>query len=128
LMGEPESQRTYIAKALPSGLSGLAGLSGLPRLTRAAQRASSLEAKQTSDARRWAPWIIGTLALVAILFGVKAFTTQRPAVELPSSNMSTLMLPGGATITVPYGSIGYQLYAFLSSNDPAPRTFTFDPL
>jgi len=36
LMGELESQRTYIAKALPAALSGLAGLIGLPGLTRAA--------------------------------------------------------------------------------------------
>jgi OmpA-OmpF porin, OOP family len=129
LMGELDHQKPYIAKALPAGLSGLAGLIGLPGLTRAAQDASAAGARVVRESRRWLPWLIGALALgLVLLFSAKTCSTRRVATEMPAVTTSTLSLPGGRAVEVPHGSIGEQLYKFLSGNEPAPRTFTFDYL
>jgi outer membrane protein OmpA-like peptidoglycan-associated protein len=50
-----------------------------------------------------------------------------PPAANPAPSVS-VNLPSGGAITVPEGSIGYNLATFLSSNTPAPRTFTFDNL
>lgn len=129
LMGELDHQKPYIARALPSGLSGLAGLIGLPTLTRAAQSASAAGAKAMDRSRRWLPWLIGAVALAMVaLFGTKMCATNRAAMTLPAVTTSTLSLPGGKAIEVPHGSIGEQLFQFLSGNEATPRTFTFDYL
>lgn len=41
---------------------------------------------------------------------------------------TTLTLPGGGSLNVPAGSIGEQLFKFLQSTDPVPRSFVFDNL
>jgi outer membrane protein OmpA-like peptidoglycan-associated protein len=51
---------------------------------------------------------------------------------MPRDNSSTaavtLNLPGGGSINVLPGSIGFGVATFLESSDPAPRTFMFDNL
>lgn len=39
-----------------------------------------------------------------------------------------LALPGGASLNVPAGSIGEQLFKFLQGTEPVPRSFVFDNL
>lgn len=50
-----------------------------------------------------------------------------PVAANPAPNVS-VNLPSGGAITVPEGSIGYNLATFLASNTPGPKTFTFDNL
>jgi outer membrane protein OmpA-like peptidoglycan-associated protein len=129
LMGELDHQKPYIAKALPAGLSGLAGLIGVPGLARAAQGASAAGAKTVGESRRWLPLLIGAIALGALLlFGARTCSTRRAMTNLPAVTVTTLSLPGGRAIEVPHGSIGEQLYQYMSGNEPTPRTFTFDYL
>ncbi|HEY9234829.1 MAG TPA: OmpA family protein, partial [Phenylobacterium sp.] len=53
-----------------------------------------------------------------------------PVTPPPAATVApqTLTLPGGATISVAPGSIGYGVATFLASNEPAPKTFVFDNL
>jgi len=48
--------------------------------------------------------------------------------SLATPAATTLSLPGGASLSVPAGSIGEQLFKFLQSNEPLPRSFVFDNL
>jgi outer membrane protein OmpA-like peptidoglycan-associated protein len=100
---------------------------------------------------RFLPWVIAALVLVGLLFAMRNCAAQRktvepattvtapvattpaaPAVTPPAANTPApnvaVNLPSGGAINVPQGSIGYNLANYLASNDPAPRTFTFDNL
>ena len=57
-----------------------------------------------------------------------ATTPNVSAPTLPAIPRINLRLPGGASIDVPEGSIGYSVARFLESNEPVPRTFVFDNL
>lgn len=94
---------------------------------------------------RFLPWVIAALVLVGLLFAMRNCAAARrpaplpptvttpavpaaPAVTAPSAPMVTLNLPGGTSVSVPQGSIGFSLATFLNSPAPAPRTFVFDNL
>jgi outer membrane protein OmpA-like peptidoglycan-associated protein len=96
---------------------------------------------------RFLPWVIAALVLVGLLFAMRNCaaarrpavtpptvttptvpTTPAPAVTAPSVPMVSMTLPGGTTVNVPQGSIGFSLATFLNSPAPAPKTFVFDNL
>lgn len=150
-------QRASILGALPPGLGSLFGL-GTATASRAASAESyaahavaSGAAATTATARaaepgigRFLPWVVAALVLVGLLFAMRNCAAQRkeaalppaatapavsaPAVTTPAVPNVAVALPGGGSINVPQGSIGYSLANFLGSSAPAPKTFVFDNL
>jgi len=108
------SERGGILKTLPSGIGSVLGMGAAP-----------VAAAAEAGASRPMRWIIAALAAVLLFFGVRYISTMRAPTTLGSI---TLHLPGGGTIDVMQGSIGYSVSRFLESGDPAPRTFVFDNL
>lgn len=125
-------QRSDIFSALPPGIAALLGLG--------TQQNSDVASPPPIQAagRKWWPWLLGALVLLGLIYGLtqcsrKEATEQAPATlaaEPATTRPATeaLSLPDGTSISVPPGSIGYQLATFLASNDPAPKTFVFDNL
>lgn len=138
LMGLLGDQREHVAKALPPGLGALLGMAA-PAMTTTG--ASSTNARPTvSTAPTMAPkaddkdkndglipWLLGAMALAAIaMIGPRTCAPTTPTVIEQVAGQ--LKLPGGVELTVPPGSIGEQVFKFLSSADAAPQKFTFDNL
>lgn len=122
LIGELQSQKPSIARALPAGLSGLTGVLGLSGLASGAQDTARAGARAVRGGMNWLPWAIGALVAAFIVFyGVSTCSNTHVG-------FGTLSLPGGGTISVREGSIGSQLYNFLSGSGTTPKTFTFDNL
>lgn len=146
-------QRASVLGALPPGLGSLFGL-GASTASRGAASAESYAAHAvasgaaatTATARaaepgigRFLPWVVAALVLVGLLFAMRNCAAQRkevvtppvataPAVTTPAVPNVAVALPGGGSINVPQGSIGYSLANFLGSSAPAPKTFVFDNL
>lgn len=145
-------QRASILGALPPGLGSLFGL-GASTATRgaasaetyAAHAVASGPAATTATARaeepgigRFLPWVVAALVLVGLLFAMRNCAAQRkevtppavtaPVVATPAVPNVAVALPGGGSINVPQGSIGFSLANFLGSSAPAPKTFIFDNL
>lgn len=98
------------------------------------------------DDKNWLPWILGALALLALLiFGLRSCDDNERAVVPAGDNVvvtepvdtdvdvdvagtENVMLPGGASVMLAPATIGYELQRFLASNERAPRTFAFDRL
>ncbi|CAN7319783.1 OmpA family protein [Phenylobacterium sp. LjRoot219] len=150
------NERGSILGALPPGLGSLFGLG--PAAARTASRgATSAEsyaahASSTSAAvarpsgmSRFLPWIVGGLVLLGLIFAMRNCASERapappaaptvapptvttPRVATPTTPTVTLNLPGGGSVNVPEGSIGFGVANFLQSNQPAPKTFVFDNL
>jgi OmpA-OmpF porin, OOP family len=113
-----------------------------PAAVAATAAAASAAPAQRGDNTPW--WVLAALAVPMIFLGVRscertdtaapapvARAEPAPAVvepPPPPAGVQRLALPGGQTIDVPEGSIGYTLFEFLKSGDPAPRTFVFDRL
>ncbi|MFV0623700.1 DUF2171 domain-containing protein [Sphingomonas sp. ac-8] len=95
------------------------------------------------------PWIVGLVGLVLLLLLLtKACSPDRtepvasdtamtapyaaepaaPATGTAALPVEQVTLPGGRTISAEPNSLNYALQAYLASNAPAPRTFTFDKL
>ena len=58
-------------------------------------------------------------------------TVATPRVAPPAAQTTptvSLQLPGGGSVNVPEGSVGFGVVKFLQSNEPAPKTFIFDNL
>jgi OOP family OmpA-OmpF porin len=140
---------------LPAGLGSLFGLGGAAGAASrgaasaesyAAHAVSSGAAATTATARavqpgigRFLPWIVAALVLVGLLFAMRNCTAQRkevvtppvvqaPVAATPAAPNVTVALPGGGSINVPQGSIGFSLANFLASPAAAPKTFIFDNL
>lgn len=94
--------------------------------------------------RNWLPWILGALALLALLiFGLRSCNNE-PAAVAPAPVDTTAVpvetgtavavaeesvaLPGGGTVALAPRTIGYDLQRYLASNEAAPRTFQFERL
>jgi OOP family OmpA-OmpF porin len=138
--------------ALPSGLTSLfgqgatatAGVAGATATAGVAGATATGAAATATAARgglsRLLPWIIAAIIAVLLLLllfqcmNKKAPTVTAPALPvvqaptLPSIPTVNLKLPGGVSINVPEGSIGFGVTKFLESNEPAPKTFVFDNL
>jgi OOP family OmpA-OmpF porin len=142
------NEKSDFAAAAPAGLSQLLG--GGPTVVsrgtgvvtdRVAEpvhleRVYGSEAPvETGGARpmRWLPIALAALAAVALLLFLRG-RTARPNVDTLSSQagsaMSRVELPGGTNISVPQGSINYNLARFLADKSAAdvPKTFVFDHL
>ena len=89
------------------------------------------------------PWLIAAAVVLALIFGMRSCGKEKavepapvvpPVAEAPVvvapvvPAPETLSLPGGTTISVAPGSIGYSVAKFLDSREPAPKTFIFDNL
>lgn len=146
------NEKSEIAAAAPAGVSQLLG--GGPTIVskptgavtdRVAEpvhleRVYGSEAPvETGGARpmRWLPLALAALAAVALLLFLRG-RTARPNLDTLSSQagsvardaMSRVELPGGTNISVPQGSINYNLARFLAdkSATDVPKTFVFDHL
>lgn len=95
--------------------------------------------------RNWLPWILGALALLALLiFGLRSCDNSEPRSVVPVTNdvaavpvqtdvavaveEQSVTLPGGGTMMVAPQTIGYDLQRYLASTERAPRTFQFERL
>lgn len=130
------SQRASILGALPPGLGALFGLGGPAPASRATTSSDS------GGFMKILPWLIAAAVVLALILGLRNCSAKReePALPPPAPVTTevpvapaapvpeTLTLPGGVTITVPPGSIGYGVAKFLASTEPAPKTFVFDNL
>jgi outer membrane protein OmpA-like peptidoglycan-associated protein len=82
---------------------------------------------------RWLPVALAVLAALALLMFLRG-RTGRPNVDTLASQatsaLSRVELPGGTNISVPQGSINYNLARFLADKSATdlPKTFVFDHL
>ena len=130
-------QKESIFGALPAGMSQLIGVAG-PRVVppstnnyRDTSTAVSDVPKQTYSAAPTVPsaggskkWLwIALIALAALLLWM--FARGRG----PNGSLTRLSLPNGTSISVPEGSLNYNLASYLGSQaQDVPRTFVFDHL
>jgi OmpA-OmpF porin, OOP family len=138
IAGLLRGQRDSIFGALPSGLSQLIGLSGpraVPPPTNNYGDASTAAARdvprQTRSAAPTVPSATGSkkllwialIALAALLLWM--FARNRG----PIGSLTRLSLPNGTSISVPEGSLNYNLASYLASqSQDVPRMFVFDHL
>jgi OmpA-OmpF porin, OOP family len=132
-------QKESIFGALPAGMSQLIGVSGpriVPPSSTNTYRDTSTTAvrdvpRQTYSAAPTVPsatgskkWLwIGLIALAALLLWM--FARSRG----PNGSLTRLALPNGTSISVPEGSLNYNLASYLGSqSQDVPRTFVFDHL
>lgn len=96
--------------------------------------------------RNWLPWILGALALLALLiFGLRSCDNSEPVGVAPMTDNSvavvpveteavvaveeqSVVLPGGGTMRMAPQTIGFDLQRYLGSDEAAPRTFQFERL
>ena len=96
--------------------------------------------------RSWLPWILGSLALFALLvFGLRSCDHVEPVGAAPAADDPVarapaatgvavpvterrVVLPGGGAMTLAPRTIGYDLQAYLASSEGTPRTFEFERL
>ncbi len=88
------------------------------------------------------PWLVLAALLLLALFGLRACLsgTQPPVAEAPAAAEAEpvatepepapaqLALPSGTVLTVPPGSVGENLYNFLTGAETGSKTFLFDGL
>ena len=138
IAGLLRGQKDSIFGALPSGMSQLIGLGGprvVPPLTNNYRDASTAAVRdvprQTYSAAPTVPsatssrkWLwIALVAFAALLLWM--FARGRG----PGGSLTRLSLPNGTSISVPEGSLNYNLASYLSSqSQDVPRTFVFDHL
>jgi outer membrane protein OmpA-like peptidoglycan-associated protein len=138
LIGLLDGQKEHVAKALPPGLGALMGFAA-PTMAAAAPTPPATPrvvppappAQEEKKGGGVLPWILGAAALGAIaLIGPRtcAQTDNAAVVEQVKDLAGKLSLPGGVELQVPPGSIGEQLFRFLSGNETAPKNFVFDNL
>ena len=131
-------QKDSIFGALPSGMSQLIGLGGprvVPPLSNNYRDSSTASVRDVprqpysasptvpsaTSSRKWL-WI-GLIALAALLLWM--FARGRG----PNGSLTRLSLPNGTSISVPEGSLNYNLASYLGSQaQDVPRTFVFDHL
>jgi len=150
-------QEKEITQAAPSGLSHILGFGGRPvsasapaevyegqeRATapprdaileqeRRATRVPSahFESRPTSGPPRWLPLLLIGLIAVGLLayFMARGRGTVRHVGAGSPVGLSRVSLPGGGNLSVPRGSMNYNLASYLATGNNAPRTFVFDNL
>jgi outer membrane protein OmpA-like peptidoglycan-associated protein len=142
LMGLLNSQKEHLEAFAPPGLGSLLGVGGLG-------------AAAATHAWGFWPWLAGAGALAALaFFGMRscaprteappAATIAPPAATEPAAPVvvaepappvvvaeptpGEIKLPSGATLNVPPGSVGENLFEFLSGPETGTKTFLFDGL
>ena len=146
------SEKSEIAAAAPAGLSQLLGSGPVP-VERTVERPATVTAtneplhiehfaepapvveEPRGGGVRWLPLALAALAALALLMFLRGRTTRSvqntpsQAVDATKEALSKVELPGGGNISVPQGSINYNLARFLG--DPSatvPKNFVFDHL
>jgi len=103
--------------------------------TFAERPAPSLERPRAGGGVRWLPFVLLILGALALL-GYLLSRARAPRVGdlgtrgITSAALARVPLPNGVNLSVPQGSINYQLANFLGNTSAAglPRTFVFDHL
>jgi outer membrane protein OmpA-like peptidoglycan-associated protein len=120
------SERANILGALPPGLGSHFGLGAAAPAAAVTERSGLL---------RYLPWILAAIVALLVILGLRNCGAHRevaPAAVAPPTPTTparvTLILPGGGTVDVTQGSIGFGVAKFLESPEPAPKTFVFDNL
>lgn len=138
IAGLLRGQKDSIFGALPSGMSQFIGLGGPRVVPPSANRYGDSSTTPVSDvprqtysaaptttattaSRKWL-WI-ALIAFAALLLWM--FARSRG----PNGSLTRLSLPNGTSISVPEGSLNYNLASYLGSQaQDVPRTFVFDHL
>ena len=146
--------RSEILAAAPAGLSQALGAGStdvrsdviresevsapvsIKRFAESEQVRESVPAEPPPAARgmRWLPLLLIALAAAGLLLYLRGRSAQprNAATETVQhvGETAAVNLPGGRNISVPRGSINYELAAFLAdpSGGPLPKTFVFDNL
>lgn len=158
LAGFLAGQKDYLGAFAPAGLSELFGLGALGAAEAPALAAVGSTMRVASSPSRDAgaagiaavsvpsfmqllwPWLVLAALLLLALFGLRACLsgTQPPVAEAPAVSVAEpvatepapaqLALPSGTVLTVPPGSVGENLYNFLTSAETGSKTFLFDGL
>ena len=145
------SEKSEIAAAAPAGLSQLLGSGPVP-VERTVERPTATALNEplhiehfaepapvVEEPRgggvRWLPLALAALAALALLMFLRGRTTRSvqnipaQAVDATKEALSKVELPGGANISVPQGSINYNLARYLGDTSATvPRNFVFDHL
>lgn len=136
-------QKDEIAAAAPSGLGQVLGMGKgpipvAPRVSPAAEvyaperaRTEVREPERPAAGSRWVPLLLIAVAVLGLLwfFSGRARRAGEQAVQTTKSALSSITLPGGVSLSVPEGSINYNLARFLADgSQTAPKTFVFDHL
>jgi OOP family OmpA-OmpF porin len=134
LMGEKDQ----IAAAAPSGLSQLLGggptaVPSPPRdvETRREPRVDRTYAAEAPRRKNWLPILLIALAALALLMFARGRRARLgDLTSQAGATLAKINLPGGINISVPAGSMNYQLASFLgdTSARDLPKTFVFDHL
>src|SRR5262249_34538364 len=113
------SEKAEIAAAAPSGLSQLLGTDGpsvVSRVKEPVAQATSYATARRDYAEprrtglgRWLPLLLIALGILALLSFLRG-RTPRAGVD---GALTTVTLPGGASVSVPAGSVNYDLARFL---------------
>jgi outer membrane protein OmpA-like peptidoglycan-associated protein len=147
LAGLLDSQTEHFEKFAPPGLGAVLGIGGL---------GAAGSAAHANNAWPLGPWLAGAVVLGAALFsGLRTCSprTEAPVAEATSPAVSEpapaaaepapvaaepapapepvpgeIKLPSGATLNVPPGSVGENLFRFLSGPETGSKTFVFDGL
>jgi OmpA-OmpF porin, OOP family len=129
ISGLLQGQKRDIAMATPPGISRILGFSsGAPV---APVPTALYEEKAVSGSRAWLPLlVIGLLVLGLLLYFLsRGRGVTEHAVNTAHSALSSVALPGGTTLSVPQGSINYNLAGYLANGSQGvPKTFVFDHL
>ena len=115
------TERSGILRALPAGLGSLFGLSSAAP----AAAASKVVPPARSMWRGVLPWLVLAALALLLLAGLRTCSTQQAAAP---GGQITLRLPDGGALSVPQGSIGFNVARFLESSEAPPKTFVFDGL
>jgi len=137
-------QKEEFAAAAPGGLSKLLGeRPSAPSGIHVAPDTGVYRGNAPEDAVRtperpagmkWLPLLLIGLVLLGFFWlfrniGGRAREAGRQAVATTQNALSSISLPGGANISVPTGSVNYNLAKFLADgSQTAPQTFVFDHL
>jgi OOP family OmpA-OmpF porin len=136
-------QKDVIAKWAPAGLAGVLGVNNLANpgggLASTATRVGAYTAPRAvsetwREGSAWWKWALPVLGLVVLglLYSLWRGGSEgrREAVSFPARAAASITLPGGTTLSLPEGSLNYNLARFLAtpSDTAVPKTFVFDNL
>ena len=82
----------------------------------------------TTERRNWLPWIIGGLALLALIAALSQRDKDDRDADATVTPNEEIAVPRVAGAPLTEGSLAYSLDQFLAGKDGTPRTFTFERL
>ena len=116
---------------LNRGAAAIAGLgaAGMAGAAHAADRSHDHVATHDTRKANWLPWIIGGLALIALIAALSQCEREDADDATRGDTASEeVVVPRVAGAPLSEGTLAYSLEQFLASEDGTPRTFTFDRL